>query len=109
MIPKSGNRFLEKAISGPGWIAYRPRQHCGFREDNMRVNLASGRMAVVVAMTALMTSPTLAQGLLTKKRLSAALAMEAVMEAVDACKKAGYAVTAIVVDKTAPRQELTRG
>src|SRR5438270_7123738 len=76
----------------------------------MRVNLAmSGRTAVVVAIAALMTSPAFAQGLLTKKRLAAALAMEAVMEAVDVCKKAGYAVTAIVVDNEGVRQAVIRG
>jgi uncharacterized protein GlcG (DUF336 family) len=100
---------LEKAISGPDGIAYRSQQRCGFREDDMRVDLVSGRVAVAVAMTALMTSSAFAQGLITKKRLSAALAMEAVMEAVDACKKAGYAVTAIVVDNEGVRQAIIRG
>jgi uncharacterized protein GlcG (DUF336 family) len=111
MIPNSGNRFLEKAISWPGWIAYRlRRQHFGFRENSMNVNFAmSGRAAVVVAMTALMTTPTFAQGLIIKKRLSAALAMEAVMEAVDTCKKNGYAVTATVVDNEGVRQAVIRG
>jgi uncharacterized protein GlcG (DUF336 family) len=66
-------------------------------------------MALVVAMTALMASQAFAQGLITKKRLSAALAMEAVMEAVDACKKAGYAVTAIIVDNEGVRQAVLRG
>ena len=76
----------------------------------MRVNLAmSGCATVVVAMTALTMSPALAQGLIAKKRLSAALAMEAVMEAVDVCKKAGYAVTAIVVDNEGVRQAIIRG
>jgi uncharacterized protein GlcG (DUF336 family) len=75
----------------------------------MRVNLSSGYMALVVAMTALMASQAFAQGLITKKRLSAALAMEAVMEAVDVCKKAGYAVTAIVVDNEGVRQAVIRG
>jgi uncharacterized protein GlcG (DUF336 family) len=110
MIPKSGNRFLEKGISWPGWIAYRPWQHCSFREDSMGINLAmSGRIAAVIAMTALMISPAFAQGLITKKRLSAVLAMEAVMEAVDVCKKAGYAVTAIIVDNEGVRQAVIRG
>jgi uncharacterized protein GlcG (DUF336 family) len=110
MIPKRGNRFLEKGISWPGWIAYRPTQYCGFREDGMGINLAmSGRIAAAIAMTTLMASPTFAQGLITKKRLSAALAMEAVMEAVDVCKKAGYAVTAIVVDNEGVRQAVIRG
>ena len=76
----------------------------------MRVNLAmSGCATVVVAMTALTMSSAFAQGLITKKRLSAALAMEAVMEAVDVCKKAGYAVTAIVVDNEGVRQAVIRG
>jgi uncharacterized protein GlcG (DUF336 family) len=110
MIPKGGNWFLEKGISWLGGIAYRPRQQCDFREDNMRVSLAmSGCATVVVAMTALTMSPAFAQGLITKKRLSAVLAMEAVMEAVDACKKAGYAVTAIVVDNEGVRQAVIRG
>jgi len=76
----------------------------------MRVNLAvSGCATVVVAMVALMTGPAFAQGLITTKRLSAALAMEAVMEAVDVCKKAGYAVTAIIVDNEGVRQAVIRG
>ena len=76
----------------------------------MRVILATlGRAAVVVALTALATLPASAQGLITKKRLSAALAMEAVMEAVEVCKKAGYAVTAIVVDNEGVRQAVLRG
>jgi hypothetical protein len=109
MIPNRGNRFLQKGISSPGWIAYRPPQRCDFQEDDMRVDLAmSGRTALVLATMAL-TSPAFAQGLITKKRLSAALAMEAVMEAVDVCKKAGYAVTAIVVDNEGVRQTVIRG
>jgi uncharacterized protein GlcG (DUF336 family) len=76
----------------------------------MRVNLATlGRMAVAVTLTALATQPSLAQGLITKKRLSAALAMEAVTEAVEVCKKAGYAVTAIIVDNEGVRQVVLRG
>jgi uncharacterized protein GlcG (DUF336 family) len=75
----------------------------------MRVNLAMSGATVVVAMTALTMSSAFAQGLITKKRLSAALAMEAVMEAVDVCKKAGYAVTAIVVDNEGVRQAVIRG
>jgi uncharacterized protein GlcG (DUF336 family) len=79
-------------------------------ENNMRVSfVTSGLIAVVAAMTALTASSASAQGLITKKRLSAALAMEAVMEAVDACKKAGYAVTAIIVDNEGVRQAVIRG
>ena len=50
--------------------------------------VAFGRAAAAVVLTALVTGPAPAQGLITKKRLSAALAMEAVMEAVNACNKA---------------------
>ncbi len=50
-----------------------------------------------------------AQGLLTKKRLSAVLAMEAVGEAVAQCAKSGYAVTAIIVDNEGVRQAVLRG
>jgi uncharacterized protein GlcG (DUF336 family) len=71
--------------------------------------VAFGRAAVAVTLTALVTGPALAQGLITKKRLSAALAMEAVMEAVNVCKMAGYAVTAIVVDNEGVRQAVLRG
>ena len=71
--------------------------------------VAFGRAAVAVILTVLVTGPALAQGLITKKRLSAALAMEAVMEAVNVCNKAGYAVTAIVVDNEGVRQAVLRG
>ena len=50
-----------------------------------------------------------AQGLITKQRLSAALAHEAVGEAVAACAKSGYAVTAIIVDIEGVRQAILRG
>lgn len=50
-----------------------------------------------------------AQGLVTRKRLSAALALEAVGEAVAACAKSGYSVTAIVVDNEGVRQAVLRG
>jgi uncharacterized protein GlcG (DUF336 family) len=76
----------------------------------MRADLAMlSRAAVVATLTVLTAQPTFAQGLITKKRLSASLAMEAVMEAVDVCKKAGYVVTAIVVDNEGVRQAVIRG
>ena len=68
-----------------------------------------GHAAVVAALTALAALPASAQGLITKKRLSSSLAMEAVMEAVEVCKKAGYAVTAIIVDNEGVRQAVLRG
>jgi uncharacterized protein GlcG (DUF336 family) len=54
-------------------------------------------------------SALLAQGLIAEHRLSAALANEAVGEAVTACAKNGYAVTAIVVDMDGVRHAVLRG
>ena len=50
-----------------------------------------------------------AQGLIAEQRLAANLANEAVAEAVAACVKNGYAVTAIVVDIDGVRQAVLRG
>ena len=50
-----------------------------------------------------------AQDVLTTHRLSAALAAEAVTEAVAACAKQGYRVTAAVVDSDGVTQALLRG
>jgi uncharacterized protein GlcG (DUF336 family) len=50
-----------------------------------------------------------AQGLIAEQRLAAGLANEAVGEAVAACAKNGYAVTAIVVDIDGVRQAVLRG
>ncbi len=55
------------------------------------------------------TSAAQAENVLSRKRLSAALAMEAVNEAVAACKRNGYAVTAIIVDMDGVRQAVLRG
>ena len=49
------------------------------------------------------------QGLVKSSRLSAALALEAVGEAVAACARDGYAVTAIVVSIDGVRQAVLRG
>ena len=65
--------------------------------------------AVAAIMSLLWATAAEAQGLVTRKRLSAALAMEAVGEAVASCAKAGYAVTAIVVDIEGVRQAVLRG
>ena len=50
-----------------------------------------------------------AQGLIAEQRLSSTLANEAVAEAVSACLKNGYAVTAIIVDINGVRQAVLRG
>jgi uncharacterized protein GlcG (DUF336 family) len=54
-------------------------------------------------------SPAGAQGLIKANRLSAALAHELVGEAVAACARNGYAVTAIVVSVDGVRQAVLRG
>ena len=68
--------------------------------------MARGGIAAVLVVLAVQA--TLGQGLILKKRLSAALAMEAVMEAVDICKKAGYAVSVVIVDTEGVRQAVLR-
>ena len=73
------------------------------------ISATLSRTAVAAALLVTATSAAPAQGLITKKRLSAALAMEAVMEAVEVCKKAGYAVTVIIVDNEGVRQAVLRG
>ena len=65
--------------------------------------------AVVAAMLGLSMPAASAQGLIVKKRLSAMLAHEAVAEAVAVCAKAGYWVSAIVVDNEGVRQAVLRG
>jgi uncharacterized protein GlcG (DUF336 family) len=58
---------------------------------------------------AALASPGHAQGVLTTHRLSAALAAEAVTEAVAACTKQGYHVTATIVDPDGAVQAMLRG
>lgn len=54
-------------------------------------------------------APAQAQGVLTTHRLSAALAAEAVTEAVAACAKQGYRVTATIIDPDGAIQAMLRG
>ena len=58
---------------------------------------------------AIAAAPASADGLVTLKRLSASLANEAVAEAVAACARNGYAVTAIIVTIDGVRQAILRG
>jgi uncharacterized protein GlcG (DUF336 family) len=67
------------------------------------------RVGFAAVLAASLSHAVQAEGLILKKRLSAALAMEAVMEAVSVCKKAGYAVSAIIVDTEGVRQAVVRG
>ena len=72
-------------------------------------NSVSGLSLAALAGLALSCASVSAQGLITRKRLSSALALEAVGEAVAACAKNGYAVTAIIVDIEGVRQAVLRG
>lgn len=66
--------------------------------------------ALCLAGFALANSPlALAQDVLTTHRLSAALAAEAVAEAVAACAKQGHKVTAAILDTDGVTQALLRG
>jgi uncharacterized protein GlcG (DUF336 family) len=62
-----------------------------------------------VPIFALLIAPARAEGLVRISRLSAALAHEAVGEAVAACARNGYAVTAVVVTVDGVRQAVLRG
>ena len=55
------------------------------------------------------TPPAMAQDVLTTHRLSAALAAEAVAEAVASCAKRGYKVTTAIVDDDDVVQAMLRG
>ncbi len=65
--------------------------------------------AAVIVLAAPVASTAWAQGLIAEHRLSAVLANEAVAEAVAACAKSGYAVTAIIVDIDGVRRAVLRG
>jgi uncharacterized protein GlcG (DUF336 family) len=69
------------------------------------------RSAAVVALALLpwAAGPAAAQGLLTTHRVPAALANEAVAEAVAHCAGQGYAVSAVVVDADGVREAVLRG
>ena len=69
----------------------------------------SGIVAGIAIASLLGASTASAQGLIAEHRLSAALANEAVGEAVAACARNGYAVTAIVVDMNGVRHAVLRG
>jgi uncharacterized protein GlcG (DUF336 family) len=66
------------------------------------------RISTLVAMM-LATGQAATAQTLTSHRIPAALAAEAVVEAVAACAKQGYAVTATVIDVDARRAAMLRG
>ena len=73
------------------------------------IAVATWSTAAALALAVFISSTGFSQGLITKRRLSAALANEAVAVAVATCAKNGYAVTAIVVDLEGVRQAVLRG
>ncbi|WP_198374168.1 GlcG/HbpS family heme-binding protein [Neoroseomonas rubea] len=66
------------------------------------------RRLLLLASLALAAPPALAQGLVTERTLSAALAHEAVAAAVEACAGRGHRVTAAVVDRSGIVRALLR-
>ena len=72
----------------------------------LRTFLAGGAVLALVAQS---STQARAQGLMTTHRVSAALAIEAVAAAVDACKGKGFAVSTVIVDASGARQAVLRG
>ena len=72
-------------------------------------SLLAVAVAVMAGYLALNVSAAPASELLTTHRIPAALALEAVGEAVAVCAKAGYNETAVLVDVDGVRQALLRG
>lgn len=77
----------------------------------MRVNrIALSASAIALALAAGLAAPaTRAEDVITTHRLSAALASEAVTEAVATCAKQGYRVSAVVLDTDGVTQAVLRG
>jgi uncharacterized protein GlcG (DUF336 family) len=65
--------------------------------------------AFAVGFAAALSTPAIAEDVVTAHRLSAGLAAEAVTEAVAACAKQGYKVTATIVDFDGIEQATLRG
>ena len=74
-----------------------------------RASAVPCNVTLALMLTASVALPASADGLIGMKRLSATLASEAVTEAVVACAKNGYAVTAVIVTIDGVRQAVLRG
>ena len=74
-----------------------------------RINQTVLNATLALTAAAMACGAASGEGLIKTNRLSAALALEAVGEAVSQCAKNGYAVTAIVVDIDGVRQAVLRG
>ena len=72
-------------------------------------SIASRSAVIALFVCCVAPSHLSAQGLVKTSRLSAALALEAVGEAVAACARQGYAETAVLVDADGVRQAVLRG
>ena len=68
-----------------------------------------GTIASALPLLLTLAAPATADGLVSMRRLSAALAAEAVAEAVAVCARNGYAVTAVIVTIDGVRQAVLRG
>ena len=74
--------------------------------------MISSRVVMLIGatgLTAAFAAPAHAEDVLTMHRLSAALAAEAVAEAVASCAKQGYKVTATIIDSDGVPQAMLRG
>jgi uncharacterized protein GlcG (DUF336 family) len=76
---------------------------------NVMRSIASGSTVIALLVWCVAPAQLSAQGLIKTSRLSATLALEAVGEAVAACAKNGYAVSAVVVTIDGARQAVLRG
>lgn len=65
--------------------------------------------AVAIGLVVVGAIPASAEGVVTAHRLSAGLAVEAVSEAVSACAKQGYKITAAIIDLDGVEQAVLRG
>jgi uncharacterized protein GlcG (DUF336 family) len=82
----------------------------GGREITMRGNLGFTLAALIGIAYGMVGAPETAEAqLLVTHRIPAALALEAVGEAVATCAKKGYAETAVLVDADGVKQALLRG
>lgn len=100
----NANPLRARAFSGP-----RPQTRGGLSFLSLYM-IRMSRLAFGCALAlAGLASPAFGQGLATIHRLSAQLSNEAVAEAVAACAKNGFAVTAIIVSIDGTRQAMLRG
>jgi len=74
--------------------------------NSIRRFILAGALSIAAVAT---TTSVSAQGVITTHRLSAPLASEATLAAVEHCKRMGYNVTAVLIDADGVRQSTLRG